>query len=65
MGKLLDPKMKNSIKCLYQAHSDTLLHRLLNQGFATIQLQELVDIEIKSCEKPSKMEWKRPIMNYA
>jgi len=30
--------MENSIKCLSQGHSDMLLHRESNQGFATFRL---------------------------
>jgi len=35
-GRLLDPKMENSIKCLF---GDTLPHRESNQGFATFDYQ--------------------------
>jgi len=37
-GRLLGPKVGNSIKCLSQGHSDALLHRESNQGFATFRL---------------------------
>jgi len=37
-GRLLDPKVGNSIKCLCQGHSDELPHRESNQGFATFRL---------------------------
>jgi len=37
-GRLLGPKVGNSIKCLSQGHSDALPHRELNQGFATFRL---------------------------
>jgi len=37
-GRLLGPKVGNSIKCLYQGHSDALPHRESNQGFATFRL---------------------------
>jgi len=34
----LGPKMRNSIKCLSQGHSDALPHRELSQGFTTFRL---------------------------
>jgi len=37
-GRLLGPKVGNSIKCLSQGHSDALLYRESNQGFATFRL---------------------------
>jgi len=37
-GRLLGPKVGNSIKCLSQGHSDALQHRESNQGFATFRL---------------------------
>jgi len=36
-GRLLGPKMENTIKCLSQGHSDVLPH-LTNRGFASFQL---------------------------
>jgi len=38
MGRLLGPKVGNSIKCLSQGHSDALPHRESSQGFATFRL---------------------------
>jgi len=38
IGKLLGPKMENSIKCLSEGHSDALPHRESKQGFATFRL---------------------------
>jgi len=37
-GRVLGPKVRNSIKCLSQGHSDALPHRESNQGFATFRL---------------------------
>jgi len=37
-GRLLDPNVGNSIKCLTHRHSDALPHRELNQEFATFRL---------------------------
>jgi len=37
-GRMLGPKVGNSIKCLFQEYSDALPHRESNQGFATIRL---------------------------
>jgi len=38
VGRLLGPKVGNSIKCLSQGHSDTLPHWKSNQSFATFWL---------------------------
>jgi len=38
MRRLLGPKIGNSIKCLSQTHSNALLYRESNQGFATFRL---------------------------
>jgi len=38
MGRLLGPKVGNSIKCLSQGHSNALSHRELNQSFTTFRL---------------------------
>jgi len=47
-GRLLDPKVENSIKCLSQGHSNALPHRELSQGFATFRLlaQRLLDSKL-------------------
>jgi len=37
-GRMLGPKMGNSIKCIYQGHSNALPHRESDQGFATFRL---------------------------
>jgi len=37
-GRMLGPKVGNSIKCLSQGHSDALPHRESNQGFAIFWL---------------------------
>jgi len=37
-SRLLGSKVGNSINCLSQGHSDALLHRESNQGFATFRL---------------------------
>jgi len=37
-GRLLGPKVRNSIKCLFQGHSDALPHRDSNQDVATFRL---------------------------
>jgi len=37
-GRLLGPKLGNSIKCLSQGHSNVLPHQESNQGFATFRL---------------------------
>jgi len=38
MGRLLGPKMENSIKCLSEGHNNALTHQVMNQGFATFRL---------------------------
>jgi len=37
-GRLLGPKVRNSIKCLSQGHRDALSHRKSSEGFATFRL---------------------------
>jgi len=37
-GRLLGPKIRNSIKCLSQVHSNALPHRVSNQSFTTFRL---------------------------
>jgi len=44
-GRLLGPKMGNSIKCLFQEHSDAILHRESNQGFATFLYSGALELQ--------------------
>jgi len=44
MGRLLSHKMGNSIKYLFQGHSDALPYRESNQGLKTLQNRSIVTL---------------------